>query len=49
MAGRGLVRKEKCESDRRGAFVVVTPQGRREIEAAAPSHAAAVRRPFIDR
>lgn len=49
MAGRDLVRKEKCESDRRGAYVVVTPQGRTEIEAAAPGHAAAVRRLFIDR
>lgn len=49
MAGRGLVSKEKCESDRRGAFVVITPQGRSQIEAAAPGHAAAVRRLFIDR
>jgi len=49
MAGRGLVGKEPCESDRRGAFVVLTAQGRREIEAAAPGHAAAVRRLFVDR
>lgn len=49
MAGRDLVRKEKCESDRRGAYVVITAQGRREIEAAAPGHAATVRRLFIDR
>jgi len=49
MAGRRLVRKEKCESDRRGAFVAVTSRGRREIEAAAPGHVAAVRRLFIDR
>jgi DNA-binding MarR family transcriptional regulator len=49
MAGRGLVSKERCDSDRRGAFVVVTPVGRREIEAAAPGHAAAVRRLFLDR
>ena len=49
MADRGLVKKEKCDSDRRGAFVVVTKQGRKEIEAAAPGHVAAVRRLFIDR
>jgi DNA-binding MarR family transcriptional regulator len=49
MAGRGLVEKQKCESDRRGAFVVVTAHGRKEIEAAAPGHVAAVRRLFIDR
>ena len=49
MAGRGLVRKERCETDRRGAFVAVTPQGRREIAAAAPGHVATVRRLFVDR
>jgi DNA-binding MarR family transcriptional regulator len=48
MAGRGLVRKERCESDRRGSFVLVTQEGRREIEAAAPGHVAAVRRLFLD-
>ena len=49
MAARGLVRKEKCESDRRGAYVVVTRRGRTEIQAAAPGHVAAVRRLFVDR
>jgi DNA-binding MarR family transcriptional regulator len=49
MAARGLVTKEKCESDRRGAFVVVTRRGRTEIETAAPGHVAAVRRLFVDR
>lgn len=49
MAGRGLVTKEKCDDDRRGAYVVVTSRGRREIEAAAPGHVAAVRRLFVDR
>jgi DNA-binding MarR family transcriptional regulator len=49
MAGRGLVKKERCDSDRRGAFVVVTERGRRNIEAAAPGHVAAVRRLFVDR
>jgi DNA-binding MarR family transcriptional regulator len=49
MADRGLVKKEKCDADRRGSFVVVTAQGRREIEAAAPSHVDAVRRLFVDR
>lgn len=48
MAARGLVAKEKCDSDRRGAFVVITSDGRRVIEAAAPGHVAAVRRLFID-
>jgi DNA-binding MarR family transcriptional regulator len=48
MAGRGLVKKERCADDRRGAYVVITRRGRKEIEAAAPGHVAAVRRLFID-
>jgi DNA-binding MarR family transcriptional regulator len=49
MADRGLVKKEKCDSDRRGAYVVITDKGRDEIKAAAPGHVDAVRRLFIDR
>lgn len=49
MVTRGLVAKERCDSDRRGAFVVVTERGRSEIEAAAPGHVAAVRELFVDR
>lgn len=49
MAGRGLVEKVKCDSDRRGAYVVITSLGREQIEAAAPGHVAAVRRLFVDR
>ncbi len=49
MAARDLVKKEKCGSDRRGAFVVVTRRGRKAIEVAAPGHVAAVRRLFVDR
>jgi DNA-binding MarR family transcriptional regulator len=49
MADRGLVAKEACDSDRRGAFVVVTRHGRTQIEAAAPGHVEAVRELFVDR
>ena len=49
MAGRGLVTKERCAADRRGAYVVVTDRGRTEIAAAAPGHVATVRRLFVDR
>jgi DNA-binding MarR family transcriptional regulator len=49
MADRGLVKKLRCETDRRGSFVALTPRGRRELEAAAPGHVAAVRELFIDR
>ena len=48
MAGRGLVTKEKCGDDRRGAYVVITERRPPEIDAAAPGHVATVRRLFID-
>lgn len=48
MAARGLVAKEKCHTDRRGAYVVVTERGYRDIGAAAPGHVSAVRRLFVD-
>ena len=48
MADRGLVTKEKCDADRRGAYVVLSAKGRREIEAAAPGHVALVRQLFVD-
>lgn len=48
MVARGLVRREPCPGDQRGAFVVVTDHGRAAIEAAAPGHVAAVRRYVID-
>lgn len=49
MAERGLVTKEECDEDRRGAFVVLTAHGREEIIGAAPGHVEAVRRLFVDR
>ena len=49
MVERGLVSKEPCDSDRRGAYVAVTARGRKEIEAAAPGHVTSVRRFFVDR
>lgn len=49
MVERGLVKKQKCDSDRRGFYVVVTARGRRDIETAAPGHVATVRRLFIER
>lgn len=48
MQRRGLVRKDECPDDARGAFVVVTAQGRAAIEAAAPGHAREVRRLVFD-
>jgi DNA-binding MarR family transcriptional regulator len=48
MERRGLVVREECAADGRGAFVVLTPEGRRAIEAAAPPHVDAVRRLVFD-
>jgi DNA-binding MarR family transcriptional regulator len=48
MVERGLVQRESCPTDNRGAFVVLTPSGRSAIEAAAPKHVEHVRRWFID-
>ncbi|MEV7906126.1 MarR family winged helix-turn-helix transcriptional regulator [Streptomyces anulatus] len=48
MAKRGLVTKEDCPDDGRGAFIVATPAGRKAIEDAAPLHVEHVRRLFID-
>ncbi|MER7901396.1 MarR family winged helix-turn-helix transcriptional regulator [Streptomyces sp. NPDC096046] len=48
MTKRGLVTREECAEDGRGAVVAVTPAGRTIIEAAAPHHVATVRRLVID-
>lgn len=48
MVDRGLVQRESCPTDSRGAFVVLTPKGRAAIESAAPTHVEHVRRWFID-
>jgi DNA-binding MarR family transcriptional regulator len=48
MQRRGLVGREECSTDRRGAFVVLTDIGREAIEKAAPGHAATVRRLVFD-
>lgn len=43
MERRGLVAREECDDDGRGAFVVLTPTGRTAIEDAAPDHVRTVR------
>ncbi|WP_149831134.1 MarR family winged helix-turn-helix transcriptional regulator [Streptomyces tailanensis] len=48
MTKRGLVTREECAEDGRGAFVAITPAGRKTIEAAAFHHVATVRRLVID-
>jgi DNA-binding MarR family transcriptional regulator len=48
MAKRGLVAREECVDDGRGAFVVIAPAGREALAEAAPRHIEAVRRLFIE-
>jgi DNA-binding MarR family transcriptional regulator len=48
MESRGLVGREECPSDARGAFAVLTDAGMDEIRRAAPGHVESVRRHFID-
>ncbi|MEE1938727.1 MarR family transcriptional regulator [Streptomyces sp. TRM 70361] len=43
-----LVRRENCESDKRGLFAVLTERGWRTMSEVAPHHVASVRRHFID-
>jgi DNA-binding MarR family transcriptional regulator len=43
MEARGLVEREDCPDDARGALIVLTPAGREAIERAAPAHARVVR------
>jgi DNA-binding MarR family transcriptional regulator len=48
MESRGLVKREECPSDARGAFAVLTDRGMEEIRRAAPWHVESVRRHLID-
>jgi DNA-binding MarR family transcriptional regulator len=48
MQRRGLVARQDCPSDARGAFVVLTETGRAAIERAAPAHVETVRRLVFD-
>ena len=43
MQSRGLVQREECADDRRGAFVAITSKGRDSLSFAAPAHARTVK------
>jgi len=45
---RGLVLRRSCPTDVRGVFAVLTDEGRRALDEAAPGHVAAVREVLID-
>jgi len=48
MENAGMVRRENCESDRRGLFAVLTDTGMETMQQVAPHHVASVRKHFID-
>ncbi len=48
MTNRGLVEKQRCLTDGRGFFVVVTDHGRACAESAAPNHVKLVRKLVLD-
>jgi len=49
MQRRGLITRECCAADARGAFAVLTAAGRAAIERAAPAHVEQVRQLVFDR
>ncbi|AJE82258.1 MULTISPECIES: MarR family winged helix-turn-helix transcriptional regulator [Streptomyces] len=48
MENAGLVRRESCESDRRGLYAALTDTGRETMHKVAPYHVDSVRKNFID-
>ena len=46
---QGLLKRERCESDARGLFAEITPEGRRAFAAARKTHLDGVRRVFLNR
>ncbi|WP_328916222.1 MULTISPECIES: MarR family winged helix-turn-helix transcriptional regulator [unclassified Streptomyces] len=48
METAGMVRRENCESDRRGLYAVLTELGWETMRKVAPRHVASVRAHFID-
>ena len=48
MEGKGWVERQKCASDKRGTWAVMTNKGWNTIVKAAPDHVASIRKRFID-
>lgn len=48
MEGKGWVERQKCDSDKRGTWAVMTTKGWNAIVKAAPDHVASIRKRFID-
>lgn len=47
MVAAELIEREVCPTDRRGAFAVLTPQGRTRLTRAAPVHLRGIREHFL--
>jgi len=48
MEGKGWVERQKCASDKRGTWAVMTTKGWNSIVKAAPDHVESIRNRFID-
>ena len=48
MEGKGWVERQKCASDKRGTWAVMTTKGWNSIVKAAPDHVESIRSRFID-
>lgn len=48
MEGKGWVERQKCASDKRGTWAVMTAKGWNSIVKAAPDHVESIRNRFID-
>jgi DNA-binding MarR family transcriptional regulator len=49
LANQGLIEREECKNDARGAFAVITDKGRERLNEARATHRAGVRERFLDR
>jgi DNA-binding MarR family transcriptional regulator len=48
LIARGWIRREKCATDARSSYAVLTPAGRTRLEEAYPTHLESVRRNVMD-
>ena len=48
LARDGMLQRRSCPNDARGAYAVLTPGGESMLDAARPTHLAAVRRRFLE-
>ena len=49
LVSQGLIEREECKNDARGAFAVITDEGRARLDEARLTHRAGVRERFLDK